>query len=118
MEFKSPIKWVVALIGDRKGLRSLDEITLNLPSPAPDTNLLVVYVTEDPPDNRTIERIKMSIRNSFPEGGLMVVKYQGKSDSEERRLKDQFQDAFFRIKQAIALYPSKKIPIIQEKFNL
>ena len=42
MEFESPIKWVVALVGDLKGLTSLTD----LPSFG-GTNLLVVCVTDE-----------------------------------------------------------------------
>ena len=42
MEFKSPLKWVVAIIGDLKGLLNI----AGLPQ-AGNTNLLIVFLTDE-----------------------------------------------------------------------
>ena len=49
----------------------------------------------------------------------MIIRYRETFDYKFRhKNRDQIVKAFERVKSAIALYPSKHIPIIQEEFAL
>jgi hypothetical protein len=56
MEFKSPIKWVVAIIGDLRGLLKITD----LPQ-AGNTNLLIVFLTDEQPEHEIIYKMQQNI---------------------------------------------------------
>ena len=57
LEFMSPLKWVIAVIGDLKGLLNIKD----LPK-AGNTNLLVVFLTDEQPELDMIFRMQSKIR--------------------------------------------------------
>mmetsp|Transcript_1987 Transcript_1987/g.2730 ORF Transcript_1987/g.2730 Transcript_1987/m.2730 type:complete len:82 (-) Transcript_1987:155-400(-) len=71
LEFVSPTKWVVAFIGSLKGLMntSLLEIEDN-------TNLIVVYLTDETPEQDTITQLCKMIKTQCMQGGLLIVRYR------------------------------------------
>lgn len=108
LEFISPIKWVVAFMGNLKGLLNL----VGLPN-AESTNLLIVYVTDEQPDRDTINTLKQTIREVCAQGGLLVLRYRETFNyAGKSKQRDLIEKALQRIKSTIALYPSKHIPII------
>ena len=72
LEFVSPIKWVVAFIGSLKGL--LNTGLLNIQQD--NTNLLVVYFTDETPELATVNEITKMIQQSCQQGGLMIVRHR------------------------------------------
>ena len=52
LEFTSPIKWVVAFIGNLKGLLNLTNLTQ---AESQNTNILLVFMTDEMPDNKDLQ---------------------------------------------------------------
>lgn len=109
MEFVSPIKWVVAFIGSLKGLLTSIEGMVQDDK----TSILIVYVTDETPEEDTINTMKKTICKVCSHGGLLIIRnketlgYFSKSKN-----RDQIIKALQRIKSMITLFPSKNIPII------
>lgn len=55
----SPIKWVVAFIGSLKGLLNTGLLDIK-----DNTNLLIVYFTDETPERATVEGITKMIQHS------------------------------------------------------
>jgi len=72
LQFVSPIKWLVAFIGNLKGLlTNIDGLPTN-----PNTNMLIVYVTEETPEKETINTMREAIRQACSQGGLLIIRYK------------------------------------------
>lgn len=112
LTFTSPVKWVVALMGDFNGLTSVD----NLPCD-PSINLLLVYFTKQTIKSSSLSRVQAGLRLKFNNGGVIIVRYKGTAASfgYRPRHQDQLQRAIKRIHSCISLYPSQSIPIIEEE---
>ena len=52
LEFTSPIKWVVAFIGNLRGLLNLRNLTS---SESLNTNILLVFMTDEMPESKDLQ---------------------------------------------------------------
>ena len=112
LQFVSPIKWVVVFLGSLKGLQNTSLLDIE-----DNTNLIVVYFTDETPERDTIANIRKTIKSECMQGGLMIVRFM-ESENQNKRSSDVMIRALQRVKSMISLYPSKNMPIIQEKFAL
>ena len=81
--FWSPIKWVVAFIGSLKGLRNMDYL-----QKAENTNMLIVYVTDEEVEPQVLKTMKDTIRNYFEQGGIMIIRYMETFNYQGRKSRD------------------------------
>ena len=60
LEFISPIKWVVAFIGNLKGLLNLTNLAN---TENQNTNILLVFMTDEMPDNKDLQMMQETLKN-------------------------------------------------------
>ena len=83
------------------------------------TNILIVYVTDETPERDTLNSMRETIRKVCSRGGLMIIRYRETFNYVSKaRNRDLIIKALQRIKSMVAVYPSKNIPIIQEQLAL
>ena len=106
-------KWVVAFLGSQKGLYNLDGMVHTHPS----VNLLIICMMNSEGDKDNIKDVKELISKTN-EGGFMIVRCRMAEMAEnDVGHKDQMDIALEKIRNAIKLYPSKVVPIIQEELD-
>ena len=77
----------------------------------------MVFLTDMQADETDIETMRTTLKAMCSQGGLMILRfYETNNFNKEAKSRDQIEEAFEVIKSAIAVYPSKRIPIIQEEF--
>ena len=79
----------------------------------PGVNLMIVCMTNSNADKENIKEVKELV-GATREGCFMIVRYKLES---EFGATDHMDTAFERIQNAIKLYPSKIVPIIQEELD-
>ena len=86
LTFDSPIKWVVAFIGNVRGLLNMGLLKMGT-TPEENPNILVVFVTDEQPDNKTITEMQETLSQVCHQGGIMILRYRETYAYQSKRFK-------------------------------